>query len=144
MTGRFFTSWLSLDYHSPAPTAPFTRSNLTRTFVLVEHPPLPRANALDAEEEGVYSINCAIKLLPRPGVPGRRTVLRHDWALQQLRHAVGLTEDVEVALLWLDDKGDWVALESELDLCEARRVVGRMRVAGGRLPLLRLRVQKVA
>lgn len=144
MTGRFFTSWLSLDYHSPAPTAPFTRSNLTRTFVLVEHPPLPRANALDAEEEGVYSINCAIKLLPRPGVPGRRTVLRHDWALQQLRHAVGLTEDVEVALLWLDDKGDWVALESELDLCEARRVVGRMRVAGGRLPLLRLRVQEVA
>ena len=37
MTGRFFTSWLTLDYGKRAPTAPFSQAAPTRTFVLAEH-----------------------------------------------------------------------------------------------------------
>ena len=78
----------------------------------------------------------SIKLLGSSDIPSRRTRIALETSLLQLRDALSLPHATK--LEYLDDEGDWVVLQTEADLAEAKRsAAGGVCSQGG---LLKLRV----
>eukprot|EP01046_Picozoa_sp_COSAG06_P037488 COSAG06_NODE_4235_length_4443_cov_194.471915_7_plen_230_part_00 len=106
---------------------------------------MPAAAAAPASTATTVEVACAaapagvlsIKLLGSSNIPSRRTRIALETSLLQLRDALSLPHATK--LEYLDDEGDWVVLQTEADLAEAKRSAagGVMYSQGG---LLKLRV----
>ncbi len=117
LTGLSFQTWMEIEFPGAPPSAPFSRSNTTRTFFFGQSTVAPEAPA-----------SVAVKLLHTPDKTWRRVSLplSETSGVASFTAALGArlgvgTSANPLRLLWRDNEGDWIVLERDEELREALR-----------------------